>query len=353
MGERDTAPPGGSRWRVHLAWLLVLVVAVGGTWWAVTTVLEPPAAQGEAPAPATYTLVEGEVGVRTAVMGEVVFEAGPAAFAGTGGRVTSVSVDPDVPIASGDVLFTVDLRPVIAAQGEVPAFRSLYRGLRGPDVAQLRAFLGLEEGDLFDVATRTAVREWQRELGVTVDGVVALGDVLFLPALPTRGYASAEVSVGAPVSAGQEVVATVLDRPQIYAFSDSARPLSAGLAVSATLGDEVLTGVLGNPIDRLDGRTVLPVHGPDGLSVCDPSCAAGLGISAPTQVTLSVEVVPATAGIVVPDAALHLLPDGTVALRVHGADLVPIEVLAQAEGMTVVSGIEAGTVIDLFATDPA
>lgn len=87
-------------------------------------------------------------------------------------------------VAAGDVLFTVDLRPVVIGRGVVPAFRNLQAGDSGVDVEQLEAmlvelgFLSVQADDLFDAATTTAVRSWQASLGVTTDGSRSAGSDL-------------------------------------------------------------------------------------------------------------------------------------------------------------------------------
>ncbi len=87
--------------------------------------------------------------------------------------MTSVAVSAgDEVSAGGQVLYAVNLRPVVVAAGETPAFRSLGRGASGgADVAQLQgllAGLGFFDGDAdgeFGWATESAVRDWQESLG--------------------------------------------------------------------------------------------------------------------------------------------------------------------------------------------
>lgn len=350
----SAASPGRSesRWRVHVAWMVVLLVAVAGTWWAASTVVRPAGAQEEVRTETpVYTVARGEVGVSMSVTGEMSFADGPPGLAGAGGTLTSLDVDPGEPIEAGDVLFTIDLRPVVAAQGAIPAFRDLQAGDGGPDVAQLREFLGLEEGEDFDAATTAAVRAWQDELGIAADGVVRLGDVLFLPSLPTRGYAQDDLVVGSPVTVGQQVITTVQEVPGVVALPDSTSTVQPGMAARVSIGDEVLEGVLGPARTRADGLRAHEVLDADGEPVCGAPCAEVASVTTATQVSVEIDVVPTQEGLVVPDAALVLQPDGTTAVRTAEGEVIAVDVAIQGQGVSIVEGVAEGTVIELFGQD--
>ena len=55
--------------------------------------------------------------------------------------LTSIDIADGASADLGARLYTVDLRPVVAAVGAVPAFRDLAQGSRGADVAQLEQLL--------------------------------------------------------------------------------------------------------------------------------------------------------------------------------------------------------------------
>lgn len=111
------------------------------------------------------------------------------------GTVTSVTVAAgDEVTPPGQVLYAVNLRPVVVAAGATPSFRSMGRGVSGADVGQLQGLLtgiGVFDGDVdgvFGWATEQAVRDWQDALGIEDDGVVQAGDVVFVPSAgPGRG----------------------------------------------------------------------------------------------------------------------------------------------------------------------
>lgn len=350
-----TGPEEGSRrWRVHVAWLLVLLVAVAGTCWAAWMVLRPAgAADVAAPQVPTYTVTAGEIGVTTGAIGELAYSPGPPGLAGAGGTLTSVDLDASRSIEAGDVLLSIDLRPMVAARGPVPAFREMRRGTAGPDVAQLREFLGLPEGQEFDGQTEAAVFRWQGELGLVPDGVVRPGDVLFLPSLPTRGFVRDELVVGARVGEGELVVETVHDVPIIVALPDSNAGVQAGMEARVAIGDQVLGGVLGEGMVRGDGLLGFEVLDAQGQPVCGGECVGHTSIGAPTQVNVEIDLLPNREGLVVPDASLVIRPDGTTAVRARGGELIAVDVVVQSDGMSIIEGVAEGTVIDLFGDDPS
>ena len=206
-----------------LAWLLTLALAAGLGVWA-GQALAPPALVGEDPAPALYRVPEGIVSRVQTFTATAEWRAQPVGRSGSSGTVTTVDVTPGQAVDGGDRLYSVDLRPVVAASGTVPAFRSLSRGARGADVRQLQRFLvraGSYKGRVsgrFDVATEAAVKRWQRKLGVAADGVVRRGDLVFLPSLPARLAPTNALVVGAPVGPGDLVLSLL---PAVPAFSIS------------------------------------------------------------------------------------------------------------------------------------
>lgn len=338
------------RFAVYAAWFLTMVVAVVVTWWAASRVLtsaEGPA--DDALNGPTYTAEYGEVGVTSTAQAEVSFTAGPPGVAGAGGTVTSLDVAAGEPFEAGDVVFSVDQRPVVAVEGSVPAFRDLEKGTSGDDVRQLRAFLGLDDGEQFDAETETAVRAWEEDLGVASDGVVAHGDIVFVESLPTRGYIAEGVVVGSVVTPGQQIIATVQERPVVSVPADNGGlQFTPGMTARINVGDAVVTGVLGVPYTRDDGLLALAIVDTDGESVCDAICAKEFPVTGSSTVAVEVAITPATEGVVVPGSALAVVPDGDVVVRTPAGEKIPVEVVTQGDGMAVVNGVEPGVVIELF-----
>ena len=105
------------------------------------------------------------------------------------GTVTEIA-DEDTTLVQGDQLYWVNDTPVTLLYGDIPAWRNLRRNTEGPDVQQLEEALvakGYDPGgdvtidEEFDRDTENMVEAWQADLGVTEDGRVDLGEVVFLP----------------------------------------------------------------------------------------------------------------------------------------------------------------------------
>lgn len=91
-------------------------------------------------------------------------------------------------VARGGPLFRVDDQPVTLLFGQLPTYRRLTVGVKGGDVKQLEENLrAMHFGDLtpdesFTTRTATALKRWQRALGVDDTGVIDPGQVVFAPA---------------------------------------------------------------------------------------------------------------------------------------------------------------------------
>jgi len=105
--------------------------------------------------------------------------------------VTAVRHAPGALATAGEVLATSSFARWVAA-GRVPMFRTLAKGVTGPDVRQLQDLLRgealphREATSRFDAATVAAAKRWQRKLRGQADGVVRPGDLVFVAALPAR-----------------------------------------------------------------------------------------------------------------------------------------------------------------------
>ena len=128
-------------------------------------------------------------------------------------------------IEQGDVIFEIDGKPVVALYGATPAYRSLAdlgTNMTGSDVQQLEEALDalgfVSEGELtiddeFTSATASVVEQWQEAIGSDEDGVVDLGEVIFIPG-PTE-VSSVSFSIGDPINAGQPVLSLSDSAPML------------------------------------------------------------------------------------------------------------------------------------------
>lgn len=360
--------PGRRRvaWGRVFGLLLALAVAVGAGWWAGRSVLETPEDPFGEAGPVTYTVVDGMVGRSLQFAAAAEWEVVPVARSEVAGVVTSVAVAPGDQVTAGGVLFEVGLRPVVAAVGAVPAFRDMRVRDRGDDVAQLQGllaelgYLDIEADGVMGSVTVAAVRAWQRDLGLVVDGVVRLGDVVFVPELPARVVLGPDVVVGRRLAGGEEAVWVVPDDPSFWVplapEQRSLVPLDAPVKVTFGAGTwEAVTvaAVETDPAvtDGL-GELRLVLTAPGGGAVCGGDCAEWVGLEGRTNFGAEIVVVPETTGPVVPVAAIHSGADGSTAVTLVSGGDVAVQIVASHGGVAVVSGVEVGDVVVLPFGEP-
>lgn len=344
------------------AGVIVVVAVAAAGFWAGRVVLVPRADPLQTTSePVTYTVVEGRVGRSLQFAAVAEWRLEPLAWNAASGVVTSVEVASGDLVDVGDSLYAVNLRPTVVAEGDVPAFRDLSSNLHGADVAQLQtmlAALGLYSGEVdgvFRTGTRDAVRLWQASLGLPVDGVVRLGDVLFVPELPTRVALSSTLRVGASLSGGEQLVMAVPDDPEFRVPLSSEQrslvPLSA--AVFVTYPDGVWEGRVNRAVETPEsGRLDLILTAPDGGALCGSDCARWVDLNQQTDFLVEIVVIPETTGPVVPVAALEFDAGNRAFVTTAAGERIDVTVLQSAQGIAVVGGLELGTVIQLRMTAP-
>ncbi|MDH3730707.1 MAG: peptidoglycan-binding protein [Acidimicrobiia bacterium] len=135
-----------------------------------------------------------------------------------GNGTLTAAASENAELESGDVLFTLDDRPVVLLEGTTPAYRTLRQDVdEGPDIEQLEAALaslGYDpdgtvtiDGD-FTANTANMVERWQEAIGTEEDGVVDLGEIVFLSGTVT--IESTIPDVGASVGPGQAILAVTV-----------------------------------------------------------------------------------------------------------------------------------------------
>lgn len=343
-----------------VAW--VAVAAAG--FWAGRVALAPP----EDPlasdsGPVTYEVIEQTLGQSLQFAAVAEWKAKPLGRAWTAGIVTSVDFASGEAVDVGDVLFTVDLRPVVIATGDVPAFRDLQLGAAGEDVAQLQymlarmGFLDAEPDGRFGEATLAAVRAWQESLGVEEDGIVRQGDILFTPQLPVRVVATEALEVGAPLAGAEIVVSSLSSDPSVVVplTIDQRNLVPLSGTVRLTYPDGTWEAVIARAVETSEQgveRLELILEAPGGGPVCGETCAEWIPPQGTTDFPAEIVVVPETTGPVVPVAAIGTDPGGRHSVQLLDGTEVPVEVLASTGGLAVVTGIEAGDVVVLPFGEP-
>jgi hypothetical protein len=274
------------------------------------------------------------------------------------GTVTTINFEPGESVAAGRTLFTVGLRPVVVAHGSVPAFRDLSRGIRGADVAQLqellttlRLFDGPTDG-VFGESTEIAARAFQRQVDVVEDGVIRLGDLLFVPELPTRLVPTESLFVGSSLTGGESVVARLPTAPlMVIPLSLDQRDLvPASGTVVVTYPGGVWRGVIAQAVETTAQNGVdyeLVLEDPNGGALCGSECDRWIPPGSRSSFDVEIEVVPETSGPVVPTAALTTAPDGSTTVERADGRTIPVDVIASTGGLAVVEGINVGDVLML------
>lgn len=352
----------GRAFLVGLLWAMTLVLAATLGWWAARTASEPPSVASTTAEPLTVEAREGTLGERMPYGVSAAWPTTVQVRSGATGTVTSLEIEPGATVQPGDVVLTVDLRPVVVAEGEVPAFRPMQEGDAGADVAQLRRFLieqGLltEEGDLFDVATVEAVRRWQSEVGVEATGRVEHGDLVFVRRLPSPVVPAEGMEVGASVSPGNVLLA-LPDGPPALSLTVSTEHVDR-----VSQGTEVIVMLSDAPrslrVERVDrvpdtGQALALLSRPGGVPVCEgDECRSIVDVGGQQVLPAEVVVVPEASGAVIPAAAVYSAVDGSSRVRLASGDEVTVDVLASVDGQAVVSGLDPGARVRLTMQDQA
>ena len=237
-------------------------------------------------------------------------------------------------VRPGQTLFTLEGdHPAVLMTGAVPAWRDLASGIAdGTDIEQLESNLqalgyapdGMAIDGHWDADTTTAVKAWQKALGVPQTGVVELGTVVFEP---TALRVTADgASLGATVQQGATILQATSTTPVVTVALDPAlqTKVHAGDAVSVIMPDgssatgtvsdvgTVATASQGNQ----QGGNATPTIDVT-VTLDDPSSTGGLD-----QAPVSVAITTATADnvLAVPVSALVELLEGGYAVQVRSDD---------------------------------
>jgi peptidoglycan hydrolase-like protein with peptidoglycan-binding domain len=237
------------------------------------------------------------------VLGSVVFIPGPT-------QIISVEV------TTGDLVN--DGRVVMALAGDDP--------MEGIDVLQLEtalAALGFDANGtmavdgVFTSETKTAVIAWQESVGLEADGIVHLGQVVFLS--DAVRISDRTTPPGSPVNGGGAVLAITSNEIVVTAQLDASDQgtLEAGDAVIVELPSGRDVGATVESVDTVATR------GPDGtyfeviITLDDPSVAGALD-EAPVDVEYITDSVSNV--VAVPVTALVALREGGYAVEIDGGD---------------------------------
>ena len=221
-------------------------------------------------------------------------------------------------------------------------------GVTGADVLQLERALDalgyldrdIEPDRAFGARTRRAVRAWQRDAGVRVDGVVGLGEVVFAPGAVR--VASLAAQLGGSHGPGG-TIATITSATRVVSLdldADRQDILDVGVAVEVELPDGSRTAGTVSEVGRVastesGGDPQVPVT----ITLTDPAATGDLD-GAPVTVIVTRERREDV--LTVPVDALLALREGGYAVEVADAagesHLVGVALGLFADGRVQVTG---------------
>lgn len=339
--------------RLRLGVFAVVAALLGGIGlgWAGQVLLAPPEALPAAPTYALIEASEGSVGRAINLNAQAAWAGGTEVTNQASGTVTRVHVTEPRQIKPGDVLFDVDLVPVVVAEGAVPGFRDLARGVEGADVRQFQEFLrttgfrSSEPTGKFDATTERQARRWQKSVGATVDGTIERGSVLFVPELPATGYVPIEVKVGSPAPVGGPALRMLPPSPSfsITLPENQATMVQPGMTVRLDYGDQQWPAVIESVAPPGPEGSAVAKLGPadNTSSICADACSA-VPIAGDAAIPATIQILPETTGVTVPTQALIVGTDGGAAVKLDNGEVVPVVVKASSGGIAVVDGLTAG-----------
>jgi hypothetical protein len=154
------------------------------------------------------------------------------------GTLTSAP-DSGTTIDRGQTLYTVDNKPVVLLFGDTPIYRQMDQSsAAGSDVKQLKENLvalgfgsGLADDGTYDADTAYDVERWENSVGLDGDGIVALGEALFLPGAVRMS--ATKINLGSSAAVGAEAV-TVSENTKVVTA-----PLDATKAGEVKQGDSI------------------------------------------------------------------------------------------------------------------
>lgn len=249
-------------------------------------------------------------------------------------------------VTSGQLLYETDgVHRAAAMYGSRPAWRTMEAGVsNGADVRQLEENLNVlghtRRGDVidrhWDSDTTAAVKRWQAAAGVGVDGVIELGEVVFLP--EAIRVTAIQARPGSGVGPGGTIMTATSNRRVVSLDLDATdvELINVGDAVNVELPDGTTVAgtvatigrVAESSTDQQGGTsTTLPVT----ISLDDPTAAGDLD-HAPVSVFVirdSRENV-----LTVPVSALLALLEGGYAVEVVDATGAPSASPSSSAGST-------------------
>lgn len=337
---------------------LVLLAVGAGSAWAVMTVMRPADVSLDALTHTYVSVQQGEVGESLRLNAVAQWTPVPVGVNRAAGVLTEVKLEAGAKVVAGDVLYTVDLRPVVVAQGEIPAFRDITADTSGADVKQaqqmlkeLKFFTGEVTGKV-GPATTGAIKQWQKSLGLKQTGEVLAGDIVYVPTLPAHMALDTTVRPGDVLAGGENVVLVLPQAPlfHIPVTDIQAGNIPAGVRVELTSPEGAIWhGFAGEQsVDQDTGAISIALTGETDAPVCGQECSQ-IPITGQTSLAIQLILAETVNGLVVPSAALISEANGSTAVIDETGSRIPVEMKASANGMSVVEGVQEGLKVQVPA----
>jgi peptidoglycan hydrolase-like protein with peptidoglycan-binding domain len=342
--------PHVMRRRRRLRWLVVgvsvLAVLGVGTTVAITRLGSRPVAAAEAPdKPETADVQKMDLAERETVTGELGYGTPQALTGRRPGTITALPTQGSL-LERGSVIYQVDARPVVLFLGTLPLYRALSAGMTdGPDVRLVEENLrdlgyrgfGTPNSE-FTTATATAIKKWQKKLGVDQTGVIELGDVV-VTAAPVR-VSTVSATLGAD-AAGEVLKYTDTTRWVTAELDEDQKDLVAvGTKVTLTVDGKAVPGtvtsvVAGAAPDQNDPTADQTQTYTATVSIDDVAAIGAVDSGSVDVVVTSSE---RKGVLAVPVGALLALTEGGYAVELASGKLVAVTTGLFADGMVEISG---------------
>jgi HlyD family secretion protein len=373
--EQGVVPAGRRRRRAP--WVIAAVVVLVAASVAVAVArpfatggTSPPGVADNADATGLYTVTRQDLSSQTEVSATLGYAGSYSVVNQIQGTVTSLPSVGQV-VSQGQVLYRVSGAPVVLLDGATPAYRALSEGVTGTDVEALNADLVAlgyvtstelsPTSDEFTSWTKVGVEKLQAVLGVTQNGTLSLGQVVFEPTAVR--VTSLSATLGAAAQAGETVLSATSTTRQVSIAldADQQSEVAVGDKVTITLpNNETTPGVISS-VGTVASSSSASSSSDSGTG--SSKSGSSTGSSSPTITVLVTPTDPAETGtwdqapvdvtittgsvtnaLVVPVDALLAQPGGRYAVEVVGADgvhrlvAVSLGLFDDAQGLVEVTG---------------
>lgn len=343
MAGGETQPrerPRKSRRPLMIVLLGVLVVALVA---GIFSLLKPPATEADGPVPLDLErtdVVRGDLIETIRVQGTLGYGSTRDLGTSVEGTITSIPASGTI-VGVGDELLRIDDLPVVMMHGDLPAWRAFSEGMsNGKDVLQLEKSLSrlgyfrLTPDTKFTAATKTAVKYWQKSLGMKQTGTIERGRIVFSTA--DVRVQEAKSKVGAAASG--EIISITGVKKKVQVFLETSQqslarkktPVQVSLPEGIAEKGSVVS--VGTPVDK-EGATGTTRKIPVTVELENEKATENLQ---DVPVGVQFTVVKAKDVIQVPVSALLAQPGGGFAVEVSedgNVKSVPVKTGTFANGL--------------------